>query len=543
MTEFDFIVVGAGSAGCVLADELSRDGAHSVLVIEAGGSDESFWIRMPIGYGRTFFDPSVNWMYETEPDPETGSRPSYWPRGKVIGGSSSINALVYCRGLPSDFADWEAQGATGWGWDEVARHYRAVERHVGEDGVVSGTGALYVSNVRRDIHPANRHYFAMAREMGLPVTDDCNGPSPEGVTHYRITTKGGRRWSAADAFLKPALKRRNLTLVTKAMVDRIIITQGRAMGVTVRSAEGLQDFQARREIIVSAGAVNSPKLLQLSGIGPGKLLNEFGVEIAHANDNVGGNLQDHLGVSYYYKASEPTLNSQLAPWWGKLLHGARYVLTKRGPLGLSVNQCGGFVRSRAGLERPDQQLYLNPVTYTTSPGNKRRVINPDPFAGFILSFQPARPTSRGRIDIKSKDPAAAPRITPNYLSTHKDIEDVVAGGRLIQRMAKTKAIRAFAKEAMAPDIERLDDQGIIADFRQRSGSVFHPVASCRMGRSEADAVVGPDLKVFGIKNLRIADASAFPSITSGNTNAPTIMLAHRAAELIRRDHRPGIIST
>ncbi|MHA6688382.1 GMC family oxidoreductase [Mesorhizobium sp. A556] len=542
MAEFDYIIVGAGSAGCVLADRLSSDSASSVLVVEAGGSDRSFWIQTPIGYGRTFFDPRINWMYETEVDPQTGSRTSYWPRGKVLGGSSSINALIYCRGLPGDFEDWEKLGATGWGWDEVRAHYDAIETRVGEDGRASGSGPLYVTNVKREIHPCNRHYFAMAKEMGLPVTEDCNGPDPEGVTHYRITTKGGRRWSSADAFLKPALKRQNVSLVTNAMVERIDVRDGRATGICVLLASGRQQFSARKEVIVSAGAVNSPKLLQMSGIGPGKLLGEMGIEIVRANDNVGGNLQDHLGINYYYKATEPTLNSMLSPWWGKLLQGMRYVLAKRGPLGLSVNQCGGFVRSSPDLGRPDQQLYLNPVTYTTSPSNKRPIINPDPFAGFILSFQPSRPSSRGRIDIRSADPMAAPRIVPNYLSTQKDLDDVVAGGRLIQRMARTASIRSFTKEAMAPNIDYFDDDAILEDFRQRCGSVFHPVATCRMGRNEATAVVGPDLKVFGVEGLRVADASAFPSITSGNTNAPTIMLAHRAASLILQDRPRGPVS-
>jgi len=541
LVEFDYIVIGAGSAGCVLADQLSKDGASTVLVLEAGGSDRSFWIRTPIGYGRTFFDPRINWMYETEADPNTGSRKSYWPRGKVVGGSSSINALIYCRGMPGDFEDWEALGATGWGWDTVRSHYEALETRVGEDGSTSGSGPLYVTDVQREIHSCNRHYFAMAWEMGLPVTDDCNGPQPEGVTHYRITTRAGRRWSSADAFLKPALKRRNVKLVTNAMVERVDISGRRATGVSVLLAGGRQQFRARKEVIVAAGAVNSPKLLQMSGIGPGELLSGMGIGIVRDNANVGGNLQDHLGINYYYKASEPTLNSMLSPWWGKLLQGMRYVLFKRGPLGLSVNQCGGFVRSHAGLNRPDQQLYLNPVTYTTSPSNKRPIINPDPFAGFILSFQPSRPSSRGRIAIRSVDPAAAPRIVPNYLSTQKDLDDVVAGGRLVQRMASTPSIRAFATQAMAPDIERFDDDAILEDFRQRCGSVFHPVSTCRMGRSEATAVVDHNLKVFGVEGLRIADASAFPNITSGNTNAPTIMLAHRAASLILQDRPRGPI--
>ena len=537
LTEFDYIIVGAGSAGCVLADKLSKDGTSTVLVLEAGGSDNNFWIKTPIGYGRTFYDPKINWKYEAEADPNTGSRKSYWPRGKVVGGSGSINALVYCRGLPHDFEDWQNLGATGWGWDEVLAHYQEIETRVNEDGSTSGEGPLYVNNVRKEIHSCNRHYFAMAEEMGFPITDDCNGPNPEGVTHYRITTKNARRWSSADAFLRPALKRTNVTLLTGAMVERVIIVNGQAKGVSALLPSGRMQFDVRREVIVSAGSVNSPKLLQMSGIGPGGLLSELGIEVVRNNANVGGNLQDHLGIEYFYKATEPTLNSMLSPWWGKLFHGMRYVLARRGPLGLSVNQCGGFVRSDPAFDRPDQQLYLNPVTYTTAPSDTQPVINPDPFDGFVLSFQPTRPSSRGRIDIQSPEVSVAPRITPNYLSTQKDLDDVVAGGRLIQRMARTPAMRAFTKEVMAPDIEQFDDEAILEDFRQRCGTVFHPVSTCRMGPSDATAVVGPDLKVFGITGLRVADASAFPNITSGNTNAPTIMLAHRAASLIVQDRR------
>lgn len=545
MESYDYIIVGAGSSGCVLADRLSRSGKYTVLVLEAGGSDRSFWIRTPIGYGRTFFDPRINWMYRSEPDPQTDGRVSYWPRGKVIGGSSSINALIYCRGLPGDFEDWQTAGAKGWDWHTVRAHYEAIESRILADGSVEGNGPLFVSDVRNDIHPSNRHYFAMAKELGLPVADDCNGPSPEGVTHYRITTRHGKRWSAADAFLKPALARKNVTLLRNCLVERIVMENRRAAGVSVRTPSGIAVFKAAKEVIVSAGCVNSPQLLQLSGIGPATLLQRLGIPVVMANDNVGANLQDHLGINYYYKATEPTLNSMLSPWWGKALQGARYLLTRRGPLSLSVNQCGGFVRSKEGLDRPDQQLYLNPVTYTTAPADKRPIINPDPFPGFILSFQPARPTSRGTIEIASLNPQDAPRIAPNYLSTAKDIEDVVAGGRLIQRLARTSAIRRFAKEAIPPDILTLDDDGLLDDFRKRCGSVFHPVSTCRMARDETEGVTDGELRVFGIDGLRVVDASSFPCITSGNTNAPTIMLAHRAAELILRsaettrfDHRP-----
>ncbi len=536
MDRFDYIIIGAGSAGCVLADRLSRDRNFNVLVLEAGGNDNSFWIKTPIGYGRTFFNPHINWMYRTEADPATGGRTSYWPRGKVVGGSGSINALIYCRGMATDFDDWRAAGATGWDRDTVWREYEAIETRVLEDGGLEGNGPIYVTNVKREIHQSNKHYFAMASQAGLPITDDCNGSAPEGVTHYRITTRGGRRWSTADAFLKPALKRANVSLLKNALVQRIRFNGRRAVGVEVRIDGHVQMFEATREVIVSAGSVNSPALLQLSGIGAGALLQNMQIPVVMENKNVGANLQDHLGINYYYKATEPTLNSMLAPWWGKVLQGMRYVLLKRGPLSLSVNQCGGFVRSRPELDRPDQQLYLNPVTYTTAPNNKRPIINPDPFPGFILSFQPAQPTSRGHVAITSPNVEDAPQIVPNYLSTQRDLDDVVAGGRLIQRLAKTDAMRRFTQEVIPPDITKLDDEDILADFRLRCGSVFHPVSTCRMGRDEQSAVTDARLRVFGTEGLRVVDASAFPSITSGNTNAPTIMLAHRAATLIMQDN-------
>jgi choline dehydrogenase len=300
--------------------------------------------------------------------------------------------------------------------------------------------------------------------------------------------------------------------------------------------QGKYLFQVRpgREDILSAGAIGSPQLLQLSGVGPGELLQRHGIPVVHANDHVGGNLQDHLAVTYYYRATEPTMNDQLAPWWGKLREGIRYVLTGNGPIGLSVNQCGGFVRSSPAAPRPDLQLYFAPITYTTTqtrPG-KRQVINPDPWPGYLISHQPARPTSRGRVDIRSPRFEDAPAIRSNGLSTQKDLDDVVAGGRLLQAMVKTRALRKFAREAVAPDIETLDDEGLVEDFRKNGGTVFHPVGTCRMARSAEDGVVDPELRVFGLERLRVVDASAFPNLTSGNTNAPTLVLAHRAAELI-----------
>ncbi|MBT4888652.1 MAG: choline dehydrogenase [Rhodospirillales bacterium] len=533
-TNFDFIIVGAGSAGCALAEGLSSNGKLQVCVIEAGGSDMNFWIKMPIGYGRTFYNKTVNWMYETEAEPNLDNRKLYWPRGKVLGGSSSINALVYCRGQKNDFKDWASAGAHGWDWDTISACYVSFENPVDSNDNRTGTGGMTIKDIRNEIHKSTHNYYAMAKELGLPVIDDMNGSDPkEGISHYRITTNHGMRNSSATAFLNPAKARSNVTVITKAEVMRIEFDGKRATGIEYRQNGQTHHIKAQREIIVSAGTVNTPKLLQLSGIGPGQVLQDNAITPILVNENVGGNLQDHLGINYYYKASEPTLNTMLSPWWGKLIQGMRYVLTRKGPLSLSVNQCGGFLRSREELDAPDQQFYLNPVSYTTQPEGKRTVINPDPWPGFILSYQPCRPSSRGRIDIASPDPSAAPKIVPNYLSTNKDIEDVIAGGRLVQRMAKTTAIQKFATEATPPDIQNMDDENILTDFRQRSGTVFHPTSTCRMGKDAHTAVVDPHLKVFGVEGLRIADASVFPNVTSGNTNAPALMVGRRAAEIIQ----------
>ena len=530
---FDYIVVGAGSAGCVLADRLSRDGRHRVLVVEAGPGDLHPYVKLPIGYGRLFYHPKLNWRYETEADPATHGRTAYWPRGKVVGGSSSINALVYHRGMPFDFADWEAAGASGWGWEAVRPHYEQIESRVGVDGRVDGGGPLFVSDVRDRVHPTNRHYFEAARELGLPVSPDLNGTEPEGVGYYPITVRNGLRCSSADAFLRPALRRPNLRLMTEALCSRVLFEGRRATGVRLRQDGRELDFHARREVILCAGAINSPQILQLSGVGPGELLQRLGIPVVLANDNVGGNLQDHLAVTYYYKATERTMNNELSPWWGKAWAGLKYVLARRGPLGLSVNQCGGFVRAGPDATRAELQLYFTPLTYaTTNTPGKRQIVNPDPWPGFLISFQPSRPTSRGRIDIRSPDPTQAPAIRPNYLNTQKDLDDVVSGGRLMQAFMRTAALQRLAKEAIPPDVLQLDEAGLVEDFRARSGTVYHPVSTCRIARDASEGVLDASLRVFGLEGLRVIDASAFPNVTTGNTNGPTIMLAHKASEAV-----------
>ena len=535
MDQFDFIVVGGGSAGCVLAERLSADRRNRVLLLEAGGHDRRLWIKLPIGYGKSFYDPAVNWQYRAEPDPGLGGRAAYWPRGKVLGGSGSINAMVYCRGMPGDFDDWRDAGNPGWGWSDVEPAFGRVERRIGKDGRVQGSGPLWVSDREPEYHPLKRHFLAAAREAGLPVTDDLNGAQPEGAASYPITTRHGLRWSAADAFLRPALRRPNLSVRTSSLAERILFDGPRAVGVQYRALGRPTQVRATRAVVLAAGAVNTPQLLQLSGIGPAAVLQQAGIDVRFGNDAVGGNLSDHLGINYFYRATEPTLNQVLGTWPGRAAAALQFLLTRSGPLSLSVNQMGGMVRTGAGQPRPNAQLYFNALSYTTETVGKRALLKPDPYPGFILSFNPCRPTSRGRIDIAGPDPAAPPRIVPNYLSTDSDIADVIACARLIGRLQNTAAMRALIADTPVFDPAAASDADILADFRARSGTVYHPCGTARMAPRDTGGVVDARLRVYGVEGLRVADASIFPNITSANTNAPTIMAAGKAAELMLQD--------
>jgi choline dehydrogenase len=530
--EFDYIIIGAGSAGCVLADKLSADGRATVLVLEAGGHDRRLWINMPIGYGKTFYDERVNWKFEARPDAGLNQRQIYFPRGKVVGGSSSINAMAYCRGLPGDFDDWARAGNSGWAWNDVRPVYDSFERPIDADGTEAAQGALYVSDVRRRLHPMERHFFKAAEQGGLPFTEDFNGPQPEGVGRYRINTRRGMRWSAADAFLRPALKRGTVTLHTGALAERIVFEGRKAVGVCYRQGGVQHVARARAAVVLSAGAIQSPQLLQLSGVGPGALLQAHGVEPVQVQEQVGANLQDHLAMSYSFQATEPTLNNLLSTWWGKLRVGLQYVTTLGGPLSISVNQCGGFVRSHADAAQADMQLYCNPITYTLAASKTGTQIVPDRLAGFILCFQPCRPLSRGRVELAGPDAAQAPHIMPHYLSHPHDVEQALRGAQLIRRLSETPAMRGLIRAPMAPSLAGMSDEAIVEDFRNRASTCYHPVGSCAMGPDASTSVVGADLKVHGLDHLYVVDASVFPNVTSGNTHAPTTMVAHKGAQAI-----------
>ncbi len=533
---YDFVIIGAGSAGCVLANRLSKNGRYSVLLLEAGGHDRNFKIWMPIGYGMAFYDSRINWMYQTKEDPGTNNRVSYWPRGKVIGGSSSINAMVYIRGHSGDFDDWEAMGNPGWGWKDVLPYFKKSETSdQGPTEWRGGDGPLHISTMDRDLHPTCDNFVRAGIECGLKHNEDFNAASNEGVGVYQNTAKGGFRMSAARAYLHPARRRSNLRVISNAHATRILFDGKRACGVEYERKDRVLRVLAGREVIVSAGAINSPQLLQLSGVGSAQTLKMHGLEVIHAQENVGLHLQDHLCIDHTYRAKVSTLNEELLPWHGRIRHGINYLLRRRGPLSLGVNQAGGFIRTRPDLDRPNMQLYFSPVSYTKTPTGKRPLMSPDPFPGIIMGTQPTRPTSRGRLQINSSDPFEAPAIHPNYLSTNHDITEQLEGARFIRKLAASPALADIIERELIPGPLVESDEEMIADIRARAGTVFHPVSTCRMGENSGNSVVDARLRVHGLDGIRVVDSSVFPSITSGNTNAPTIMVAEKGADMILTD--------
>ena len=533
MESYDYIIVGAGSAGCVLAARLSESGRHRVLLLEAGPDDRRFWIQVPIGYGRSFYDPRVNWMYMTEPVATLGGRPSYWPRGKVLGGSSSINAMVYVRGQAKDYEDWKAAGNPGWGWDDVLPLYRRMESHAwGESAHHGGRGPLHIGAPSGTLHPICEDFLRACEELGLARNPDFNGACQEGAGTYHITVKDGLRMSAARAYLWPARRRANLRIETGAEATRVLFEGRRAVGIEYRRNGRTETARAAAEVILSAGTVNTPKLLLLSGIGPADELQALGIAPLQDSPAVGRNLQDHFDVGLIYRTTVPTLNNQLHPWWGKAWAGMNYLLARRGPLALSLNQAGGFFRSRPGLDRPNIQLYFSPLSYLKAPPGTRPLMNPDPYAAFNMSISPCRPTSRGFLRLRSADAGDRPEIHPAYLATDHDVQEVLEGLRFLRRLAATPALRRLIAEEVQPRPSGDDDDSLLGFARGHGVTVFHPVGSCRMGPDSRTCVVDPALRVHGIGALRIADASIFPALTSGNTNAPAIMTGEKAGDLI-----------
>jgi choline dehydrogenase len=534
MSDYDYIIVGAGSAGCVLANRLTESGRHRVLLLEAGGSDKRFYIQLPIGYGRTFNDPHVNWMYEAEADPTLGNRTQFWPRGKVLGGSSSINAMVYVRGHPGDFDDWAAMGNPGWGFQHVLPYFRKLEDHALGASQFHGTnGPVHISDVSKQVHPLCETFIQACESLGIPRTQDFNGATNEGAGLWHVSIKNGVRVSSATAYLDPAKSRANLELITNAHSSRVTFDGTRATGIEYLRGGSRHVAKAHKEVLLAAGSMNTPQLLELSGIGDAALLKRLNIPVIVNSPAVGNGLQDHLAASYFYRSKVPTLNNQLAPFIGKVTAALRYAFTRGGPLSMSVNQAGAFLRGRPDRPRPNLHIYFNPASYSvTTVGPRRRLLNPDPFAAFLMSFNSTRPTSRGFVHIRSADPLEPPAIQPNALSTEEDIAEVYEGARLLRRISGAQPLAGIIASEMKPGANVLSDEQVLQDFRERAGSVFHSCSTATMGPDPQKAVVDARLKVYGVTGLRVVDASVFPAVTSGNINTPTLMVAEKAADLI-----------
>ena len=537
MDETDYIIVGAGSAGCVLANRLTENGKHQVTVLEAGGSDRRFFVALPLGYGKLFYDPAVNWLYKTEPDPGLAGARDHWPRGKVLGGSSSINAMVWIRGHRADYEEWGAHNP-GWGWDACLSAYRAMEdTEAGGDDWRGSGGPLFISANRKGLHPLARTYIEACAEAGLPETPDFNGRSQEGAGIYQMTIKNARRNSASRAFLRPAMRRSNLRVLTHAMVTRVIFEEGRAVGIEYRRGGQTHVLRARAEVILSGGAINSPQLLQLSGIGPGAALQSCGIEVRHDNPNVGDHLSDHQGINYTWSMRVPTYNDELRPWWGKLLAGMKYVLAGAGPLSKSINHAGGFFRTDPSLSRPNMQLYMQAFSTLVPREGERPILTPDPWSGLSLGLSNCRPTSRGHIRIASADPLQHPTIVANAFSTDHDVQEMLAAVKFLRHLAAQPAMARLIKEELRPGPDVVGDTALIDDFRRRSGTVYHPSCTCRMGPDPATSVLDARLRVRGVRGLRVIDASSFPNLIAGNTNAPSMLMGWRGADLVLDDAR------
>jgi choline dehydrogenase len=530
----DYVVVGAGSAGCIVAARLAESGAHQVVLLEAGGEDDSFWIHTPLGYGKLYEDPKYNWLYEAEGEPELGGHRSYQPRGKVLGGTGSINGMIYMRGHPEDFAHWARLGVTGWTYADVLPHYRRSETNQhGASEFHGGDGPVHITDAPH--HELSDAFIQAAQQAGFPRNDDFNGASQDGFGYNQMTIRAGRRSSTAVAFLKPARRKRNLRVLTHAQATRLVLENGEAVGVEYRRGDGsLAQVKARREVIVCGGAINSPQLLQLSGIGPGALLQRHGVPLAADLPGVGENLQDHFVVPMTYRCTKPiTINDVVNNPVRRIAAGLRYLLLRSGPLAANASLCGGCVRTDPALPAPDVKINLQ-LWHRASHGRDKKRVGLSPYSAFGTNVVLLHPDNRGSVHITSADPLAHPSMRFNLFVSDSDRRTAVAGLRMLRRIMSMPAMQPYVASEDSPGPDRHSDEALLAHCRQHGRSNHHAAGSCKMG-IDPMAVVDSRLRVHKVGRLRVADASIMPRIVSGNTHGPAMMIGEKAAAMILED--------
>ncbi len=526
---YDYIIVGAGSAGCVLANRLTATGEYKVLLLEAGGRDINPWIHVPLGYAKLFTNRNVNWMYETEPEPELNDRRIFQPRGKVLGGSSSINGLIYIRGQKQDFDTWRQLGNQGWSFDDVLPYFRRAENQQrGADEFHGAGGPLSVSD-QREPHPLCDAFIEAGVEAGIPRNDDFNGATQEGMGYFQTTSRNGRRCSTAVGYLNPARSRKNLRIETKAHATRVLFSGNVASGIEYRQNGTLKRAEAAREVILCGGAINSPQLLELSGIGDGERLKSCGIPVLHHLPGVGENLQDHLQARMVLECAQPvTLNDQYRNLFRRIGIGVRYALQRKGPLTVSAGYAASFFRTREDLETPDVEVHF--LVFSTDKMGQALHSH----SGFMASVCQLRPESRGSIHIREADPFAAPAIQANYLSTETDRQTNVEGLKILRKILNGPAMEAYLSREIEPGPEVDSDEDWLGYCRRTASTIYHPSCTCAMGR-DAMAVVSDRLKVIGVDGLRVVDGSVMPRLVSGNSNAAIVMIGEKAADMIMAD--------